>query len=69
MANSAVFYTVDLTTGRLTPVGAIGGNLQLLGLSAVVVPEPATVMLLLVSLGLWVLQGHFRPARRRASRG
>jgi outer membrane protein assembly factor BamB len=45
-------YTVDLTSGALTPLGTIGANQTVIGLTTVgAIPEPATYALMVCGLG------------------
>jgi len=48
---ASTFFTVNLTTGRATAVGPIGGNLPIIGIAVAPVPEPRTTALL-VAAGL-----------------
>ncbi|MEP6955337.1 MAG: DUF4394 domain-containing protein [Chthoniobacterales bacterium] len=55
---ASTLFTVNLATGRATPVGAIAGNLPIIGIAVapVPVPEPGTSALLLGAggvLGWW----------------
>ncbi|MEP7016308.1 MAG: DUF4394 domain-containing protein [Verrucomicrobiota bacterium] len=46
---ASTLFTVDLTTGAATSIGAIGGNPQLVGLT-VAVPEPGTFALVIAGM-------------------
>lgn len=54
ITGTSTFFTVDLTTGHATAVGAIGGNLPIIGIAVAPVPEPGTSVLF-VSVGVIVL--------------
>ena len=50
--NGSQLFTIDLNTGAATLVGTIGGGVPLTGLASAAVPEPGTLILSVLGLGI-----------------
>lgn len=59
-------YSINLSTGAASNIGAIGGNQTIIGLALAPVPEPSTMLFVALGAGLAIFAKRNRSAKKNA---